>query len=170
MLLYFSLALTGLSLEVTELLVVNGDLRFVDAFFNKSRLTYFCLVVLVGCTKASGVLGVYRSLFKCLDGLSLVNFGLQYQRVGVNVWADILNWANLGFEVMHERNAHNFPLDLLRTALYQVLYLLPRLLIDTDVPRRSIERHQSTIGHPEARTANTQKTHSTAILVVHLAR
>jgi len=40
----FSLALTGLSLEVTELLVVNGDLRFVDAFFNKSRLTYFCLV------------------------------------------------------------------------------------------------------------------------------
>nr|MDJ0682341.1 photosystem II q(b) protein [Xenococcaceae cyanobacterium MO_167.B52] len=27
-------------------------------------------------------------------------------------WADILNRANLGFEVMHERNAHNFPLDL----------------------------------------------------------
>ncbi len=26
--------------------------------------------------------------------------------------ADILNRANLGFEVMHERNAHNFPLDL----------------------------------------------------------
>ncbi|MGL5873449.1 MAG: photosystem II q(b) protein, partial [Xenococcaceae cyanobacterium] len=30
----------------------------------------------------------------------------------VNTWADILNRANLGFEVMHERNAHNFPLDL----------------------------------------------------------
>ena len=26
--------------------------------------------------------------------------------------ADVLNRANLGFEVMHERNAHNFPLDL----------------------------------------------------------
>jgi photosystem II P680 reaction center D1 protein len=30
----------------------------------------------------------------------------------VNTWADVLNRANLGFEVMHERNAHNFPLDL----------------------------------------------------------
>ncbi|MFN7322734.1 MAG: photosystem II q(b) protein, partial [bacterium] len=29
-----------------------------------------------------------------------------------NTWADILNRAGLGFEVMHERNAHNFPLDL----------------------------------------------------------
>ena len=30
----------------------------------------------------------------------------------INTWADILNRANLGFEVIHERNAHNFPLDL----------------------------------------------------------
>ena len=30
----------------------------------------------------------------------------------VNTWADMLNHANLGMEVMHERNAHNFPLDL----------------------------------------------------------
>ncbi|MBE9030998.1 photosystem II q(b) protein, partial [filamentous cyanobacterium LEGE 11480] len=30
----------------------------------------------------------------------------------VNTWADIVNRANLGMEVMHERNAHNFPLDL----------------------------------------------------------
>ena len=30
----------------------------------------------------------------------------------INTWADILNRANLGMEVMHERNAHNFPLDL----------------------------------------------------------
>ena len=27
-------------------------------------------------------------------------------------WADIMNRADLGMEVMHERNAHNFPLDL----------------------------------------------------------
>jgi photosystem II P680 reaction center D1 protein len=27
-------------------------------------------------------------------------------------WGDVLNRANLGMEVMHERNAHNFPLDL----------------------------------------------------------
>ena len=30
----------------------------------------------------------------------------------IPTWADILNRANLGLEVMHERNAHNFPLDL----------------------------------------------------------
>ena len=30
----------------------------------------------------------------------------------INTWADILNRANLGLEVQHERNAHNFPLDL----------------------------------------------------------
>ena len=30
----------------------------------------------------------------------------------VNTWADVLNRADLGMEVMHERNAHNFPLDL----------------------------------------------------------
>jgi hypothetical protein len=29
-----------------------------------------------------------------------------------NTWADIINRADLGMEVMHERNAHNFPLDL----------------------------------------------------------
>ena len=27
-------------------------------------------------------------------------------------WVDVLNRANIGMEVMHERNAHNFPLDL----------------------------------------------------------
>jgi len=30
----------------------------------------------------------------------------------VNSLADIVNRADLGMEVMHERNAHNFPLDL----------------------------------------------------------
>jgi photosystem II P680 reaction center D1 protein len=30
----------------------------------------------------------------------------------LNTWADVINRANLGMEVMHERNAHNFPLDL----------------------------------------------------------
>ncbi|MBL1211600.1 MAG: photosystem II q(b) protein, partial [Geminocystis sp. GBBB08] len=30
----------------------------------------------------------------------------------IGTWADVLNRANIGIEVMHERNAHNFPLDL----------------------------------------------------------
>jgi len=30
----------------------------------------------------------------------------------LNTWTDVLNRAGLGLDVMHERNAHNFPLDL----------------------------------------------------------
>ncbi|MFQ6664269.1 hypothetical protein Gotur_031445 [Gossypium turneri] len=30
----------------------------------------------------------------------------------INSWADIINHANLVMEVIHEPNAHNFPLDL----------------------------------------------------------
>lgn len=30
----------------------------------------------------------------------------------ITTWADVINRANLSMEVMHERNAHNFPLDL----------------------------------------------------------
>jgi len=53
-----------------------------------------------------------------------INYGFQLKRFQLqpilvdangrvlNTWADIINRANLGMEVMHERNAHNFPLDL----------------------------------------------------------
>ena len=39
---------------------------------------------------------------------------VEFQSSGhlINSWADIMNRADLGMEVMHERNAHNFPLDL----------------------------------------------------------
>ena len=57
-----------------------------------------------------------------LDGnftmaFNLNGFNFNQSVVDVNgkiipTWADVLNRANLGFEVMHERNAHNFPLDL----------------------------------------------------------
>jgi photosystem II P680 reaction center D1 protein len=30
----------------------------------------------------------------------------------INTWADVLNRGGLGIEAMHERNVHNFPLDL----------------------------------------------------------
>jgi photosystem II P680 reaction center D1 protein len=33
----------------------------------------------------------------------------------IPTWADVSNGANLGMEVMHERNAHNFPLALAAT-------------------------------------------------------
>ena len=43
-----------------------------------------------------------RDWFDILDGSGKV----------LPTWADVLNRAGLGMEVMHERNAHNFPLDL----------------------------------------------------------
>jgi photosystem II P680 reaction center D1 protein len=43
----------------------------------------------------------------------------------LNTWADVLNRANLGMEVMHERNAHNFPLDLASTQSIPVALTAP---------------------------------------------
>jgi photosystem II P680 reaction center D1 protein len=45
----------------------------------------------------------------------------------VNTWADILNRAGLGLEVMHERNAHNFPLDLAASELTPVALTAPSI-------------------------------------------
>jgi photosystem II P680 reaction center D1 protein len=47
-----------------------------------------------------------------LNGFNFNQSIMDSQGRVVNTWADVLNRANLGFEVMHERNAHNFPLDL----------------------------------------------------------
>jgi photosystem II P680 reaction center D1 protein len=47
-----------------------------------------------------------------LNGFNFNQSVLDTQGRVVPTWADVLNRANLGMEVMHERNAHNFPLDL----------------------------------------------------------
>jgi len=47
-----------------------------------------------------------------LNGFNFNQSVVDSQGRVINTWADILNRANLGMEVMHERNAHNFPLDL----------------------------------------------------------
>jgi photosystem II P680 reaction center D1 protein len=47
-----------------------------------------------------------------LNGFNFNQSILDSQGRVVSTWADILNRAGLGMEVMHERNAHNFPLDL----------------------------------------------------------
>jgi len=42
-------------------------------------------------------------------------------------WGDVLNRANLGMEVMHERNAHNFPLDLAAAETSEVALVAPAI-------------------------------------------
>merc|ERR1712151_1218080 len=83
-----------------------GRLIFQYGSFNNSRSLHFFLA-------AWPVIGIW---FTSL-GLSTMAFNFNQSVVDsqgrvINTWADIINRANLGIEVMHERNAHNFPLDL----------------------------------------------------------
>ena len=88
-----------------------GRLIFQYASFNNSRSLHF----LLGAWPVIGIwftsLGVSTMAFN-LNGFNFNQSVVDAQGHGINTWADIINRANLGMEVMHERNAHNFPLDL----------------------------------------------------------
>jgi photosystem II P680 reaction center D1 protein len=88
-----------------------GRLIFQYASFNNSRSLHFFL----GAWPVIGIwftaLGVSTMAFN-LNGLNFIQSISDSQAHLINTWADILNRADLGMEVMHERNAHNFPLDL----------------------------------------------------------
>ena len=47
-----------------------------------------------------------------LNGFNFNQSIVDSQNKVLNTWADVLNRGGLGMEVMHERNAHNYPLDL----------------------------------------------------------
>ena len=62
------------------------------------------------------------------NGIHLNGFNFNQSVVDANgkivpTWGDVLNRANLGMEVMHERNAHNFPLDLASAETSEVALL-----------------------------------------------
>jgi len=88
-----------------------GRLIFQYASFNNSRSLHFFLAAwpVVGIWFAA--LGVSTMAFN-LNGFNFNQSIQDSQGHVINTWADILNRAGLGMEVMHERNAHNFPLDL----------------------------------------------------------
>jgi photosystem II P680 reaction center D1 protein len=88
-----------------------GRLIFQYASFNNSRSLHFFLAAwpVVGIWFTA--LGVSTMAFN-LNGLNFNQSILDNQGHVIKTWADILNSAGLGLEVMHERNAHNFPLDL----------------------------------------------------------
>ncbi|MBA0636358.1 hypothetical protein Godav_000173 [Gossypium davidsonii] len=56
-------------------------------------------------------LGISTMTFN-LNGFNFNQSVVDSQGRVINIWADIINCANLGMEVMHEGNAYNFPLDL----------------------------------------------------------
>ena len=57
------------------------------------------------------VLGVSTMAFN-LNGLNFNQSIIDSNGHLINSWADLMNRANLGIEVMHERNTHHYPLDL----------------------------------------------------------
>ncbi|KAJ4730784.1 Photosystem II protein D1 [Rhynchospora pubera] len=88
-----------------------GRLIFQYASFNNSRSLHFFLAAwpVVGIWFTA--LGISTMAFN-LNGFNFNQSVVDSQGRVINTWADIINRANLGKEVMHERNAHNFPLDL----------------------------------------------------------
>jgi hypothetical protein len=52
---------------------------------------------------------------------------LDHQGRVLNTWADVLNRGGLGIEAMHERNVHNFPLDLAALDAQPVALIAPAI-------------------------------------------
>ena len=88
-----------------------GRLIFQYASFNNSRSLHFFLAAWPVIGIWFTALGVSTMAFN-LNGLNFNQSILDSSGHLILSWADILNRADLGMEVMHERNAHNFPLDL----------------------------------------------------------
>ena len=88
-----------------------GRLIFQFASFNNSRSLHFFLAIwpVVGIWLTS--MGVSTMAFN-LNGLNFNQSVLAGAGEPLQGWEDLLNRADLGIEVLHERNAHAFPLDL----------------------------------------------------------
>jgi len=88
-----------------------GRLIFQFSSFNNSRSLHFFLgawpVAAIWLTS----LGASTMAFN-LNGLNFNQSVLGGGGAAAAGWQDVLNRADLGLEVMHERNAHAFPLDL----------------------------------------------------------
>jgi photosystem II P680 reaction center D1 protein len=87
-----------------------GRLIFQYASFNNSRSLHFFLAAWPVIGIWFTALGVSTMAFN-LNGLNFNQSIIDSSGHLINSWADIVNRADLGMEVMHERNAHNFPLD-----------------------------------------------------------
>jgi photosystem II P680 reaction center D1 protein len=88
-----------------------GRLIFQYASFNNSRSLHFFLAAFPVVGIWFTALGVSTMAFN-LNGFNFNQSIVETHGHVIPTWADVLNRADLGLEVMHERNAHNFPLDL----------------------------------------------------------
>ena len=88
-----------------------GRLIFQYASFNNSRSLHFFLAIWPVMGIWFTAMGISTMAFN-LNGFNFNQSVVDSNGRVINTWADIVNRANLGMEIMHERNAHNFPLDL----------------------------------------------------------
>ena len=88
-----------------------GRLIFQYASFNNSISLHFFLAAWPVIGIWFTAMGVSTMAFN-LNGFNFNQSLLNSNAQCISSWADVLNRSDLGIEVMHERNAHNFPLDL----------------------------------------------------------
>jgi len=88
-----------------------GRLIVQYASFNNSRSLHFFLAAWPVIGIWFTALGVSTMAFN-LNGFNLNQSIIDSNGHLIGSWADIINRADLGMEVMHERNSHSFPLDL----------------------------------------------------------
>jgi photosystem II P680 reaction center D1 protein len=88
-----------------------GRLIFQYASFNNSRSLHFFLAAFPVIRIWFTALRISTMAFN-LNRLNFNQSILDENRRVLNSWADVINRANLRMEVVHERNAHSFPLDL----------------------------------------------------------
>jgi photosystem II P680 reaction center D1 protein len=87
-----------------------GRLIFQYASFNNSRSLHFFLAAWPVIGIWFTALGVSTMAFN-LNGFNFNQSIVDTTGHLINTWSDIVNRADLGMETMHERNAHNFPLE-----------------------------------------------------------
>jgi photosystem II P680 reaction center D1 protein len=93
----------------------DSQVRFIGSLKSNRRATrHFFLAAWPVIGIWFTALGLSTMAFN-LNGFNFNQSVVDSQGRVLNTWADIINRANLGMEVMHERNAHNFPLDLAST-------------------------------------------------------
>lgn len=88
-----------------------GWLLIPSLRLRNSRSIHFLLAALPVVGIWCAAVGVSVMAFN-LNGFNFNHSVLDSQGRVISTWADILNRANLGIEVMHGPNAHNFPLIL----------------------------------------------------------
>ncbi|VXD14181.1 Photosystem Q(B) protein 3 [Planktothrix serta PCC 8927] len=103
-----------------------GRLIFQYASFNNSRSLHFLLgawpVVGIWCASLAVACFAFN-----LNGFNFNQSLLDAEGRVINTWADMINRANLGIEAMHERNVHNFPLDLASGESIPVALVAPKV-------------------------------------------